>query len=201
MKKGILMLVLAAIAVGSVSAQNWWDSFAPGFEENKVFVNAGIGFGALTAGYDLGLPPISASADFKLPIALPITVGPVLGLASRSISFSSSSYNYSTGGYDDYGYKFTYTDFAIGVRGMWHFNFVKNLDTYAGLALGYVINTATAEYTGDWATGKTDPTDYSYFLFGANIGARYFFTKTIGAYLEVGYSGLQFIGFGLALKF
>jgi hypothetical protein len=63
---------------------------------------------------------------------------------------------------------------------MYHFNFLKNLDTYAGLTLGYVIQTFDGgDYSGSAYEGV------SFFLFGVNIGARYFFTESIGAYLEV----------------
>ena len=193
-KKSLLVVALAAIAAGGAFAQERYNSYAPGIDKSKVLINAGVGYGLLSSGYDMGIPPITVSADFKLPVAVPITVGPFLGIASRT---------FETKVYGDPGYKFTYTDIAIGVRGMYHFNFAKNLDTYAGLVLGYVINSSTAEYTGNWPSGfrKPDPTDYSYFLWGGNIGARYFFTNNIGAYLELGYSGLQFVSLGLSIKF
>jgi opacity protein-like surface antigen len=35
----------------------------------------------------------------------------------------------------------------------------------------------------------------------ASAGARYFFTSFLGAYLELGYSGLQILGAGLTVKF
>jgi hypothetical protein len=190
--KFILVLVLVGLSTGGVFAQDWYDSYAPGIDSSKVLINAGIGFGALLPGYDIGIPPISVSAVFKLPVSVPITLGPLVALSSQTYS-----YNYA-----GYGYKFTYTHFAIGARGMYHFNFVKNLDAYAGLVLGYVISSGKAEYTGNWGSvRKTDPTNLSYFLWGADIGVRYFFTDTVGAYLELGYSGLQVIGLGLSLKF
>ena len=193
MKKfGLILVLLVIFSTGGAFAQTWYNSYAPGIDSGNVLINAGVGFGLLTTGYEIGIPPISVSADFKLPIAAPITVGPLVAFASRTYSLSFSGY----------GYKFTYTDFAIGVRGMYHFNFVKNLDAYLGLTLGYVINSGKAEYTGDWGTmGKTEPTNFSYFLWGGNLGARYFFTNNIGVYLELGYSGLQVAGLGLALKF
>jgi hypothetical protein len=190
--KFILVLLLLGLSTGGVFAQTWYDTYAPGIDNSRFFINAGIGFGVLASGYDIGIPPISVSADFKLPVDFPITVGPLVALSSQTYSWSLGSY----------GYEFTYTHFAIGARGMYHFNLLRNLDTYAGLVLGYVISSGKAEYTGDWGNvGKTDPVNLSYFLWGANIGARYFFTNNIGAYLELGYSGLQVVSFGLALKF
>jgi hypothetical protein len=194
--KSILVLVLVGISTGKVFAQTWYDSYAPGIDSSNILINAGIGVGLLTSGYDIGIPPISASVDFKVPIAAPVTVGPLVAFASQTYSFSQNIYGAA------YGYKFTYTNFAIGVRGMYHFNFLKNLDAYAGLVLGYVISSGKAEYTGEWgALGKTEPSNLSYFLWGVDVGARYFFTNNIGAYLELGYSGLQVVSLGLSLKF
>jgi hypothetical protein len=73
---------------------------------------------------------------------------------------------------------------------MYHFNFLDNLDLYAGLNLGYVIQTSNqTQYSGS-----------SFFLWGFNTGARYFFTENLGAYLELGYSGLNYISTGVTFK-
>jgi hypothetical protein len=194
-KRILLGLILAAFAVGAVFAQEqtggkkWYEDYAPGIDEGKIFINAGIGYGF--SAYSLGIPPISVSADYKLPIELPITVG-----ATAAIS----TWNYSTGA-GDYKVDVTYTNIGFGVRGAYHFDFLKNLDTYAGLTLGYVVQSATAEYGDAYKSiPKTDYPGISFFLFGVNLGARYFFTKNIGAYLEVGYSGLQIASVGLSVK-
>jgi hypothetical protein len=181
MKKSILVLVLAGVLAGGVFGQTWYDRYAPGIDTSKVFINAGIGLGP-TGGYKMGVPPLSISADFKLPVKLPITVGGIFTFAQWKYSFTP--------------YDFAWNNIGFGVRGMYHFNLVKNLDTYAGLTLGYVIQTFDGgNYSGAGYAGT------SFFLFGGNIGLRYFFTNNIGAYLEVGYSGLQFAGLGLSLKF
>jgi hypothetical protein len=188
-RKMVLVLVLVAVVAGGAFAQTWYDSYAPGIDTGKVLVNAGVGFGF--SAYSMGVPPISVSVDFKLPIALPITIGGTAAL---------STWGYETGG-GDYAITVTYTNIGFGVRGMYHFNFVKNLDTYTGLTLGYVVQTADVKYGSAYDNiPKTSYPGISFFLFGANIGARYFFTNTIGAYLELGYSGLQVASLGLSLK-
>jgi hypothetical protein len=193
MKKGVLILVLAVIAAEGAFAQTWYDSYAPGIDESKVFINAGIGYGF--SSYLLGIPPISVSADFKLPVKAPITVGGTAAL---------STWRYSTSaGVPDSNVDVTWMNIGFGARGAYHFNFAKNLDTYAGLTLGYVIQTADVKY-GSAYDSMPKPTTYTgvpFFLFGANVGARYFFTKNIGAYLELGYSGLQVVSVGLSVKF
>jgi hypothetical protein len=186
-RKTFLLLALVTIVGGGVFAQErWYNSYSPGIDQ-KFFINAGVGLGP-TGGYDIRLPPLSASVDYRLPIKLPITVGGIF-------TFTQWKYSYSFLGTGT-GYDFVWNNIGIGARGMYHFNFLKNLDTYAGLTLGYVIQTFDGgDYSGNAYEGVP------FFLWGANVGARYFFTKNIGAYLEAGYSGLQFLSAGLTLKF
>jgi hypothetical protein len=190
MKKVIVFLVLALVAAGVVFGQEggaWYNSYAEGIDQ-KLLLNVGIGLGP-TGGYDLGFPPVSASVDFKLPIQLPITVGGI---------FTFSRWKYSWG-FSGTNYDFAWNNIGIGARGMYHFNFLKNLDTYAGLTLGWVIQSFDGgDYDESFGGGYAA---HSFFLYGFNVGARYFFTKNIGAYLELGYSGLQFLSAGLSLKF
>jgi hypothetical protein len=189
-KKLVLALLMTAMTVGGVFAQNWYDSYAPGIDESKAFINIGVGIGYTT--YLLGVPPISVSADFKLPISLPITVG-------GTAAFSTWGYTVGSG---NYLIDVTYYNFGFGARGAYHFNFVKNLDVYSGVTLGYVIQSANVIYGS--AYGNVSRPAYRgepFFLYGFNIGARYFFTKNIGVYSELGYSGLQIASIGLSLKF
>jgi len=96
---------------------------------------------------------------------------------------------------------------TFGARASWHINFgAKNLDTYVTLGLGWLI--WTLEY--DWKKGKQSDmylpslwgdTDYSQFFYDVRVGLRYFFSKNIGIYAEVGYNVISIVGVGLALKF
>jgi hypothetical protein len=182
-KRALIFLVLAMVVAGGAFA-DWYDSYAPGIDESKVFVNAGIGF---TVGRNGGIPPISVSADFKLPISMPITLG-VMGRLSTSDTYKFGNLEY------------TYVDIGIGARGLYHFNFVQNLDTYAGVTLGY--NIQTVSYKGDWPDAiKDNYKGVSYFLWGVKLGGRYFFTKNIGAFIELDYMGWITPGIGLSLKF
>jgi hypothetical protein len=196
MKKVFVLSVLAMVAAGAVFGQEgrtWYNSYAEGVDQ-KVLINAGIGLGP-TGGYDMGIPPVSASVDYKLPISLPITVGGIFTFAQwkYSVSVPTVTGTYPNISYGSKGYDFVWNNIGIGARGAYHFNLMRNLDIYAGLTLGYVIQT----FDGENISGYEG---VSFFLFGANFGARYFFTKSIGAYLEAGYSGLQFASLGLAVK-
>jgi hypothetical protein len=169
----------------------WYNSFAPGLENNRWFINSGIGLGP-TRGYGMGIPPISLSVDFKVSKTIPVTVG-AAGIFS--------TWHYESG-YAPYTIEVTYRNFGFGGRAMYHFNFARNLDAYAGLVLGYVGQSASINYGSGYAsTTRPSYTSDPFFLFGVNTGIRYFFGNTIGFYAEFGYSGLQIVNAGLSFKF
>jgi hypothetical protein len=187
MKKSILVLVLAMVVAGGVFAQEWYNSYAPGIEGSKIFVNAGVGFGMLP--YKMSLPPISASVEYGLA-NIPLSIGGFFGIT----------------GYDeDLGYSaYKGTLMAFGVKGSYHFNLVKNLDPYASLMLGWMVYnqevTSTISFMGNTSTGTVE-NDLSTVYYAFNVGARYFFTNNIGAYVELGYSAMSLVSAGLSLKF
>ena len=83
-------------------------------------------------------------------------------------------------------------------RGAYHFHgfeTVPQLDPYAGLMLGYNIASysATGGYSGPNNFGGG--LGYSFFL-----GARWFFTDNIAAFVELGY-GVSVLNAGVSFKF
>jgi hypothetical protein len=193
MKKIFSLLVLAALAAGSLSAFDW--KAYGGIEKGDWLINAGVGFGTPLYG-DMTIPPISASVDYALPIAgLPFTVGGYFG-----INGSKYEYEWTVLG-ETHGYTYTYTGLAFGARLGYHPKFfdLEKLDLYANLCLGYYLYTAEAEYHGYDGSGD-DPVDYSTFFFATNVGARYFFTPRFGAFVELGYSAMSYVTAGLAVK-
>jgi opacity protein-like surface antigen len=182
MKKRILVMVLAAFVAGGAFA-DWYDSYAPGIDGSKWLINAGVGYGLLP--YKLSIPPVSASVEYA-GLKIPLSLGGYFGIA----------------GYDeDLVYsKYSGTMIGVGARAAWHFNFIKNLDTYAGLNLGWMIY--NQKVTTTVLNVSTDVGyDLSSFYYAFDIGARYFFTNNIGAYLELGYSPISVASVGLSLKF
>ncbi|MDR2747045.1 MAG: porin family protein, partial [Treponema sp.] len=171
MKKRIfLSAVLAAAVAGGAFAQAWYNSYAPGIDGSKLLANVGIGFGVLP--YKTSLPAISASAEYALA-KLPLSVGAYFGITT----YDEELYGYIS-------YKGTLTGF--GAKGSYHFNFLKNLDPYVSLTLGWLI--WSEELVTSTATRKNDR---STFFYGFSLGARYFFTNNIGAYAELGYSAVS----------
>jgi hypothetical protein len=185
MKKLFSLLLLAALAAGGAFAlpENWLKSYAPGIEGSSFFVNAGIGYGLLP--YKMSLPPVSVNVQYAL----------------KSSPFSVGGYFGYTGYNEDIGFiNYSASMIGIGARGEWHINLAKNLDTYAALSLGYLLynQETTTEILG---TKTTAEADLSTFFYSFGFGARYFFTKNIGAYAELGYSAVSVASLGLALKF
>jgi len=219
-KKIILSLVLGFCLAGGVFA-DWWNSYVPPMESGNVLLQAGVGFGAKPADrrglfwlglslkdwtmkYNYGIPPISLSGDFKLPVGLPITVG-------VQASFNTFTGQLRLEDWPAGDRNLDVLNMSFALRPAYHFNFGKGdggfmdrLDTYAGVKLGWIIsiqnwdkddpvfvNTPLSTYT----------TDVSGFMFGAFAGARYFFNNALALYLEAGWDPVQFVGLGLTVKF
>jgi hypothetical protein len=190
MKKLMLLSVLAVAAAGGVFGQEWYNSYAPGIEGSKIFINGGIGVGVLP--YKMSLPPISASIEYGFS-KIPLSLGAYFGITGYNEDFTLYS-----------SYKGTLTGF--GAKTSYHFNFVKNLDPYVSLTLGWLVyhqeeKISIAVPIDTPPATTTVEHDLSTFFYGFNLGARYFFTKNIGAYVELGYSAVSVVSAGLSLKF
>jgi hypothetical protein len=198
-KKLAVVLLLTAIAVGSVSALDF-TKYAEGIGDSKFFINFGIGWGPGIGDYEFkrAVPPISASVEYALPISLPITVGGYFGITTydetRSITVGSGFFTYYT---DDH---YTGTLVGVGLKAAYHIDFgVRNLDAYAGLLLGVLFWPYEITYSNNNVIDKSG--DDNQALLGIHLGARYFFTDMFGAYIELGYSQMSVISLGLAVKF
>ena len=127
------------------------------------------------------MPPISVS--YEKAVTDKISVGGIIG-------YSSSKYSYFT----DEDYKYTYI--LIGARGNYHFATSEKFDPYAGLTLGYnIVSVSAPSGQSSNYTAKA-----SALLFGAQIGANYYFSPNLGAFAELGY-GIGILTIGLSAKF
>lgn len=133
------------------------------------------------------VPPLSISLEFNVADELfdensSVGVGGYLGFAG---------YNY-TGLNSDA----SFSNFLLGARGALHYQFIEQLDTYAGLMLGYrIVNWNTNVGGFDFGTAAA-----SGFISAFYIGGRYYFNENIAAMLELGY-GIAYINLGVAFKF
>jgi hypothetical protein len=177
MKKLIVAIVVFGAASGTLFAFDLM-SYPPPVKKGNLLVDLGIGFGFNPGRGSVSIPPISANVEYALPVNVPVSVGGEMGFFQ---------YKRKWGGFDE-----TFTYFVFGAKGNWHWGFnVDWLDLYSGLFFGYRY----ADWNGP--SGWSDP-GYSGLEFGAQIGAHFYFTKTVGAVVEL---GAPFSKIGLALKF
>jgi hypothetical protein len=188
LKKRLIFFLAALGILGAVSVSALdLTSFPAAVDGSHALINAGVGFGPARYGRML-IPPLTASVDIPVAIGgLPFSFGGMAG-------FTQSRWNYWGNDY------LAYNVFAFGGRANYHFNFeVDKLDVYAGLVLGWEIGRWSSSNNADdsWLRYYGN---YSGFHFGFHAGARYFFTRNIGAFAEAGY-GLTYIKAGLSFKF
>ena len=149
-----------------------------------------IGHNTLSIGIGPGLAGIYGSMDvpaislgYQAGIHKNFSVGGIVG-------YSSSSYG-------EFNYKWTYSYIFLGARGEYHFieADIENTDLYAGLTLGYNIVSVSepSGYSGIYSASG------SYLLYGFHVGGKYFFSPSIGAFLELGY-GVGYITAGVTFK-
>ena len=139
----------------------------------KAQLNFGLGFG------EWGIP---VYAGFDVGVAKNITMGGEFSYRSYNEDWKSNKYHHNIIG--------------ISANGNYHFNTLlkipEKFDVYAGLNLGFYSWSSPDEYDGDNNSGLG---------LGAQVGARYYFSKTVGINLEFG-GGNAFSGgkFGLTVQ-
>jgi len=119
-------------------------------------------------------------------------VGPgTIGIGGM-IAYKTAYYKYD-------GYKASWNNYVIGIRGTYHLTMLKDknnkFDPYAGIVLGIRIDRYHDSY---YDTYGSDPYNYNsaYPVVGAFIGAKYNFTPHFGAFAELGYD-ISFFRIGL----
>ncbi|MBC3756976.1 hypothetical protein H7U19_01075 [Hyunsoonleella sp. SJ7] len=178
MKKLFLGIAFAVCSIFTLGAQ--------GFVQGTNAINVGAGFGGHYESYYSSTtvsPVFSVSYDrgiWEIPGPGIISLGGYVGHRTIKYRFSSSDY------------KFSQT--AIGVRPAYHYNGfeIDELDLYAGFLLGYYFY---SDNQGNNLRSYDNRLDHSGF-----IGARWFFTEFLAAFVEAGY-GISNISGGVCFKF
>ena len=185
MKKLLLIIACAFFSIQLATAQD--------FSKGDFVLNAGIGFGNSLrggVGYKTTVPSISASLEYCVVDNLfdansSIGIGAIVGYSAQKYETNTMLGNY----------EIKYSDFLIGARGSFHYQFVPKLDTYAGLVLAYdIVSTSTSSNYGN-----LDVNGSSVFV-GAYVGARYYFSDSFAAMTEFGYD-IAYFKLGIAVKF
>ncbi|MBP8823803.1 MAG: hypothetical protein KBH07_09175 [Flavobacteriales bacterium] len=173
------------------------------FEEGDNVLGVGVGIGG---GYGIGFSGTGVTQTPALGVHLDHgmgELGPGTWGLGGAIGYKSLSYKADVP-YWGYAYDYSWTYLTIGVRGTWHYNEwhgMDKLDTYGGLMLAYrsANYKDNTVYPNGWSGAK-----YSWSGSGVGfsgiLGARYYFTDNIGAFLEAGF-GYAVLQVGLAAKF
>lgn len=161
------------------------------FEVGQKDLSFGVGFGSpwVNSGYYSTIPPISAAFDYGFRD----DYGP--GIISVGGYFGIAGYRYE---YPAIDFGWTYTTAIFMGRAAYHYSFSENLDSYAGLGIGfrtvtskeYGTKPADGIYTGDSGL-KMAGTVY--------VGAKYYFSPNFAGYAELGY-GISIFTLGVSLK-
>lgn len=187
-------LIIAATIPAAASAQ---------FEAGDNVLGVGVGIGG---GYGIGYTGTGVSQSPALGVHLDHCMGDLgpgtWGLGG-AVGYKSLGYEYKDP-YWNYTEDYKWTYLTIGVRGTWHYNEwhgSDKLDTYGGLMLAYRSASFkdNSTYPNNW-TGVKYTWSGSGVGFSGILGARYYFTDNIGAFLEAGF-GYAVLQVGLAAKF
>ncbi len=187
-KKSLLLIVSLVLSFYIADAQT--------FKKGDGVLNLTIGFGSglyTGGGYTSSFPPVAAS--FEVGVVDNVLDKGTIGVGGY-IGYASAKWEASYYGGDTYGYK--YTNIVIGPRGTFHYPFLDQLDTYAGLMIGY--NIVSSKWTGSGSSmfGNTTATGSGLITAGF-IGARYYFNEKIAGLAEIGW-GVAYFNIGVAFK-
>ena len=192
MKKTVLALLIFATALGSAAAVGFDIlSYPAPLEGGNILVDLGLGYSnwGSHSGWKMKIPPLVATAEYCLPIPVPISVGGLFSYARYG-----NSYTYMG------NHTWNHNYFIFAGRANWHFGFdISWLDLYAGMNIGYRYYSVKYDgpnkgWADDWYTSS-----YSGLYWGTQAGAHFYFTNFIGAVAEVGYP--IYAKAGVALKF
>ena len=157
----------------------------PSVQPGDVLISAAIALATdlpNDARFSWVIRPFRLSAEYVLPIDLPISVGARFGYERERYRWTSFQEEVDTT---------THMTFAAAVN--WHWNIDVNwLNLYTGIALGFYRYSLSSTVPGDSESS-------SGVGMGFQIGARFFFLQNFAALLEI--SPPHFLAIGLTFRF
>lgn len=177
------------------------------FDGNTHIVNLGIGLGRT---YYAG---VGTSSNYSSSPSITISyeqpwskkIGPgylgVGGLFGFQTAHYRYNYNYYYNGNGAYFYEHRWNYYILTGRAAYHWDVLNwdKAEVYGGLIIGARFQSYS--YTSnDPYNDHHDVGNSAYPAFSAFAGARYYFTKNIGVYAELG-SGISYATGGLSIKF
>ncbi len=173
MKKLLSILVLLLFAYGNSNAQ---------FTPMHHYLGPSIGLSFLGS-----TPQFGVNYEYGMDLENFGRVG--IGGIFRYWSYSEDYY---------YG-KWSYTDVLIGAQGNYHFKLDNDkFDPWVGLTLAY--DAGSVSWDGPSGYNYSSPT-YGGLFIGADAGARYWVSPTIGISARLGYGSLSYGALELGVDF
>jgi hypothetical protein len=213
MKKQFLLLLSACFLSITSFAQSS-ESTENAYSKGKSYVSVGYGFPnfigftfrALSASPDVGtfnvnaLGPIYAKYEYGLVEKIGLSFNVAYAKAKINYTYSDWDYDYF-GNYYEYQSTETinYQTVSFNVKPTFHFLESTKGDLYAGAGLGvrYRSISVNSNSTGSYYGGSSTRIGIG---FDGTFGGRYYFTKNIGAYGEIGFAK-SLLQFGITAKF
>lgn len=197
MKKVLISACMIAMATTTAFAQKEKSTTTP-FHEGSNTIALGLGLGGVSYNY-YGTASIRPAGVLYYDRGIKDNLGPGnLGIGGM-VGFVSATYKYPTG-----GYKATWTNVVLALRGTWHLTLlsekVPKFDPYGGVMFGLRIFDYDDTYYSQ--TGRYNPYSYNsvYPTYGLFVGAKYNFAENFGAWTELGYD-IAFFKLGLNFNF
>lgn len=210
-----LLILLLGYNRNTIAQENETD-----FDKGTYVISVGYGFVDInkmqlrnTSAYSNsfkmnGFGPITLKADYsvftynKRRWAQSLGLGAILAYNYANVTFDY--YPHNTSPYYYIGrYKGVdqYKIFTIGISGTYHFCPIQGIDMYTTTAVGFNIGSYSQSRLGP--IGKIDAstiTKQPILYLAISLGARYYWTKQIATYFELGWDNSALVQVGLAIK-
>lgn len=198
MKKiAILSACLAVFALGSTAQED------RAFTKGSSTVSVGYGLGNVWKSL-FSLNSMFSDGNYKTtstgPFALQYEYGATDNISvGVQLGYSKVGGDYKNASDPDDNYTESLTNLGAIVRGNYHFGQSAKFDPYIGIGVGYY--NFKYEYKDKSSTTNNAFSVPGAFGYSAQLGAKYYFAPTFGAYAEVGYVGGSIAQIGLTAKF
>lgn len=199
MKTNKFFTIVLTIGIISIST-----SFGQVFQKGTRVLNLGLGLGGnvyyLNSGYN-STPYFNLSFDYGVynfsdVDNLSLGIGGYFGYKNVWNRWNTWWYDKNGNLHLSGGFRENWNYFSFGIRPTIHYSFDNNFQVYGGFQFGYVL----VSYS------NTNPNFYYTESYGSRLGigmlvaARYMFSKSFGAYGELGF-GMTYLNLGVSFKF
>jgi outer membrane protein W len=198
--KKINVLLLSFVVLASFGASAQEDR---AFSQGKSTVSVGYGLGNIWKSLFTMGSMFSTDGSYKTTSTGPFALQYEYGATDKisvgvQVGYSKVGSEYTDQDDVDFNYTQTLTNFGAIVRGNYHFGQSSKFDPYVGIGVGY--------YNFKYEYKSKESEDFGFavpsaFGYSAQLGAKYYFAPTFGAYAEVGYVGGSIAQVGLTVKF